>query len=399
MLPINPVLPALTPAPATAGITANGPAGALDTLLLQPAVGTPSVSAQPQPDAPAETSSDPAALLALLMDSLLVAPAPAPLPTAVMPALTASVVNGSTPGGVSMMAPPPASISPLAENAAGQTTILATPLANPNAQTMSPHLPLTPAVPPRAPTAQPLPRPIAMPLFTGAPSGTSAARPTPLTAAATTITIPAQPATASTDAPISTPVVPPLTLRHHPQALALSQQVGEALRVESSDASTLLMPSTLAQTTLRELQTIGAPTITLPALPEKQADALREALGERLQMQIDQRTQKATIRLDPPNMGKLDLSLHFEGGKLQVHIQASQPDVLRALQQTSHELRTSLSEQNHVPVNVQVSQQSGDQRPPSRHPQQPPATPTRVLQADERHDDSRRSDSSILKMV
>lgn len=395
MLPINPVLPALMPAPATAGITANGPAGALDTLLLQPAVGTPPVSAQPQPDAPAETSADPATLLALLMDSLLVTPAPAPLPTAAMPALTASVVNGSTPGGALMMTPPPVSISPLAENAAGQTTILATPLANPNAQTMSPHLPLTPAMPPRAPTAQPLPRPIAMSFLTSAPS----ARLTTPTAAATTINMPAQPATASTDAPISAPVAPPLTLRHHPQALALSQQIGEALRVESSDASTLLMPSTLAQTTLRELQTIGAPTITLPALPEKQADALREALGERLQMQIDQRTQKATIRLDPPNMGKLDLSLHFEGGKLQVHIQASQPDVLRALQQTSHELRTSLSEQNHVPVNVQVSQQSGDQRPPSRHPQQPPATPTRVLQADERHDDSRRSDSSILKMV
>lgn len=399
MLPINPVSPALAPAPATAGIKANGPVGALDTLLLQPAIGAPPVSAQPQPDAPAETSADPAALLALLMDGLLIAPAPAPLPTAATPLLTASVVNGGTPGGALMMASPPVSISTLAESAAGQTAMLATPLANPSVQTMSPRLPLTPAVPPRAPTAQPLPRPIGMPLFTGAPSGASAARPAPLTAAATTITIPAQPTTASTDALISTSVVPPLTLRHHPQALALSQQVGEALRVESSDASTLLMPSTLAQTTLRELQTISAPTITLPALPEKQAEALREALGERLQMQIDQRTQKATIRLDPPNMGKLDLSLHFEGGKLQVHIQASQPDVLRALQQTSHELRTSLSEQNHVPVNVQVSQQSGDQRPPSRHPQQPPATPTRVLQADERHDDSRRSDSSILKMV
>lgn len=395
MLPINPVLPALTPAPATAGITANGPAGALDTLLLQPAVGTPPVSAQPQPDAPAETSADPATLLALLMDSLLVTPAPAPLPTAAMPVLTASVVNGSTPGGVSMMAPPPASLSPLAESGVGQTTMLATPLANHNARTIPPRLPLAPAAQPLTPAAPSLPRPVGMSFLTSAPS----ARLTTPTAAATTITIPAQPATASTDAPISTPVVPPLTLRHHPQALALSQQVGEALRVESSDASTLLMPSTLAQTTLRELQTIGAPTITLPALPEKQADALREALGERLQMQIDQRTQKATIRLDPPNMGKLDLSLHFEGGKLQVHIQASQPDVLRALQQTSHELRTSLSEQNHVPVNVQVSQQSGDQRPPSRHPQQPPATPTRVLQADERHDDSRRSDSSILKMV
>ena len=392
MLPINLVLPALTPAPAPASITANGPAGVLDALLLQPAVGMPPVSTQP--DAPAETSADPAALLALLMDGLLVTPASAPLPTAAMPSLTASVVNGSTSGGTPMMSPPPASLSPLVESPVGPTTMLATPLAT--------HNGLTPATPHRVPAAQPLSHPIAMPLFTGAlPIGTAplAARPATVAAATATIPVPAQPATASPDSVMAAPVTPSLTLRHHTQALALSQQVGEALRVESSEASTLLTPSTLAQATLRELQSGDAPVIKLPGLPEQQAEALREALGERLQMQIDQRTQKATIRLDPPNMGKLDLSLHFEGGKLQVHIQASQPDVLRALQQTSHELRTSLSEQNHVPVNVQVSQQSGDQRQPSRHPQQPPATPTRVLQADERHDDARRSDSSILKVV
>ncbi|MBY4890022.1 flagellar hook-length control protein FliK [Pantoea sp. DY-15] len=111
--------------------------------------------------------------------------------------------------------------------------------------------------------------------------------------------------------------------------------------------------------------------LALPEAAHEKAAVLREALGDRLQMQVDQRTQKATIRLDPPNLGKLDIALHYEGGKLQVQIQAAQPDVYRALQQVSQELRGALSEQNQVAVNVQISQQQGEQRQaPRQQPEQ-----------------------------
>lgn len=102
--------------------------------------------------------------------------------------------------------------------------------------------------------------------------------------------------------------------------------------------------------------------LTLPEAEREKAHTLKAALGERLQLQIEQSTQKATIRLDPPHLGKVDVSIHYEGGKLQVHIQAAQPEVYRALQQVSHELRGTLSEHNSVAVNVQISQQQSDQK-------------------------------------
>lgn len=146
-----------------------------------------------------------------------------------------------------------------------------------------------------------------------------------------------------------------------------------------------------------EAEAKTVPTITLPAASEQKADVLQKALAERLEMQIDRRVQKATIRLDPPNLGKLDISIHFESGKLQVQIQAAQPEVTRLLQQISNEMRTSLSEQNNVQVNVQVSTQNGDSRQQHRHRDNPETA------IDNNHEEvttiPRGTDGTILTMV
>lgn len=89
---------------------------------------------------------------------------------------------------------------------------------------------------------------------------------------------------------------------------------------------------------------------------------LQRVLGERLQVQVKNQIQHATIRLDPPEMGKIDISLQIDSGRMQVQINASHAEVYRALQQTSNDLRQSLTEQNFVQVNVQVSSQSGGQQ-------------------------------------
>lgn len=112
--------------------------------------------------------------------------------------------------------------------------------------------------------------------------------------------------------------------------------------------------------------------LTLANNRQEWPQQLRMALGERLQVQADSRVQHATIRLDPPDMGKIDISIHFEGGKLQVNINANQGEVYRALQQSSAELRQTLIGQNSAEVNVQVSansQQQQQQRHPSHHGQ------------------------------
>jgi flagellar hook-length control protein FliK len=106
------------------------------------------------------------------------------------------------------------------------------------------------------------------------------------------------------------------------------------------------------------------PTTTLKMDPEpgRWGEQLQRALGERLQVQVKQQIQHATIRLDPPDMGKIDISMQVDNGRVQVQINASHAEVYRALQQTSNDLRQSLTEQHFVQVNVQVSSQSGGQQ-------------------------------------
>ncbi|HEN3608939.1 TPA: flagellar hook-length control protein FliK [Yersinia enterocolitica] len=111
--------------------------------------------------------------------------------------------------------------------------------------------------------------------------------------------------------------------------------------------------------------------LTLVANQKEWSQQLHTVLGDRLQMQVENKVQHATIRLDPPEMGKIDISVHMEGGKLQVHINANQADVYRALQQTSAELRQTLMGQNSGAVEVQISAHSQQQqRQQQNQPQQ-----------------------------
>ena len=193
----------------------------------------------------------------------------------------------------------------------------------------------------------------------------------------------------------------PKKLQMPADALRASQSVQQVLQADRElliTNNTLQYPAPALLNALlkgdAEAKTL--PAITLPAASEQKADVLQKALAERLEMQIDRRVQKATIRLDPPNLGKLDISIHFESGKLQVQIQAAQPEVTRLLQQISNDMRTSLSEQNNVQVNVQVSTQNGDSRQQHRHRDNPE---TAIDNNEEVTTLPRGTDGTILTMV
>ncbi|HEY3590034.1 MAG TPA: flagellar hook-length control protein FliK [Buttiauxella sp.] len=131
-------------------------------------------------------------------------------------------------------------------------------------------------------------------------------------------------------------------------------------------------------------------TVKLDGGEDRLAQQLHAVLGERLQVQVKNQIQHATIRLDPPDMGKIDISMQIENGRMQVHINASQGEVYRALQQVSNDLRQSLTEQNFVQVNVQVSSQSGQQQGGKEQPFSD--SQAAVLAAAEQENDSQRSD-------
>lgn len=114
---------------------------------------------------------------------------------------------------------------------------------------------------------------------------------------------------------------------------------------------------------------------TLPLMPQSDelGEKLNNLLKDRIHFQIDQQQQISTIRLDPPSLGKLDIAIQMEAGKLTVHIGASQPEVCRSLQQLSEQLRQQLTGQNFAQVEVHVSADGGrdqQQQQQQRHPHQ-----------------------------
>ncbi|WP_462380858.1 flagellar hook-length control protein FliK [Pseudomonas sp. Marseille-QA0892] len=95
--------------------------------------------------------------------------------------------------------------------------------------------------------------------------------------------------------------------------------------------------------------------IRLQTPETKWGEQMLHALREHVDMQLQQRVQNATIRLDPPELGSLEILLTHESGRLNVQVNAAQPEISRLLQQTSDRLRQELVNQNFVQVNVQVS--------------------------------------------
>ncbi|MCE0489853.1 flagellar hook-length control protein FliK [Pantoea sp. Mb-10] len=188
-----------------------------------------------------------------------------------------------------------------------------------------------------------------------------------------------------------------LATREHAQRVETRWRVMPMPRPQSSLPTVLPLPAaTGAAAPSADLQQTP---LALPEAEREKALTLKTALGERLHLQIAQSTQKATIRLDPPHLGKVEVSIHYEEGKLQVHIQAAQPEVYRALQQVSHELRGTLSEENSVTVNVQISQQQSEQRQNGQSQPRSAAPIAGHEPCDERAERQSQHDHSILTTV
>jgi flagellar hook-length control protein FliK len=102
--------------------------------------------------------------------------------------------------------------------------------------------------------------------------------------------------------------------------------------------------------------------LKLQAPETKWGEQMLHALRENVDLQIQQKIQSATIRLDPPELGSMEIMLSHESGRLNVHLSAANADVARLLQQTSDRLRHELVGQHFVQVNVQVGADGGGQQ-------------------------------------
>ncbi|MGK5040264.1 flagellar hook-length control protein FliK [Janthinobacterium sp. GB1R12] len=96
-------------------------------------------------------------------------------------------------------------------------------------------------------------------------------------------------------------------------------------------------------------------TIKLNGPAQQWQEPLREALGERLQTQIGRNSEHATIRLDPPMLGRIEISIRHTAGALQVNVTASNSEVLRQLQGIGDNMRSDLAQRQYTDVTVNIS--------------------------------------------
>ena len=117
----------------------------------------------------------------------------------------------------------------------------------------------------------------------------------------------------------------------------------------------------------------GAPladTVKLAGPPTAWRQSLQEALGERLNVQVGKNMEQAVIRLEPPQLGRIDIAIRHSAGTLEVNISATNGEVLRQLQTVSDSLRSDLSQRQFTDVAVTVTPAPKNGAAPFGDPQQ-----------------------------
>ncbi|MFA7098433.1 MAG: flagellar hook-length control protein FliK [Gammaproteobacteria bacterium] len=129
------------------------------------------------------------------------------------------------------------------------------------------------------------------------------------------------------------------------------------------------------------VETGSGGTVKLPAdTPAQWRQPLLDALGDRLQVQVGRRVEQATIRLDPPMLGTIEILVRHEAGSLQIQLIASNGEVLRQLHGLSDALRQDLIHRQYGDVAVLVSDSGRDgEGRPKRHGMPEPEQPGQAL--------------------
>ncbi|WP_162600569.1 MULTISPECIES: flagellar hook-length control protein FliK [unclassified Massilia] len=114
----------------------------------------------------------------------------------------------------------------------------------------------------------------------------------------------------------------------------------------------------------------AADTVKLAGPPTAWRQSLQEALGDRLHVQVGNNIEQAVIRLEPPQLGRIDIAIRHSAGTLEVNISASNGEVLRQLQTVSDNLRSDLSQRQFSEVAVTVTPAPKNGAVPFGDPQQ-----------------------------
>jgi flagellar hook-length control protein FliK len=125
-----------------------------------------------------------------------------------------------------------------------------------------------------------------------------------------------------------------------------------------SNSNTHLINSVLATSGTMPSATARADSMVAPLNVAPQNPAWPQAVGERVQWMVNQQLQKAEIRLDPPELGSLEVRVVIQKEHAQVTFAAPNAQVRDALEAAIPRLREMLGEQGLDLANVDIGQHS-----------------------------------------
>lgn len=160
--------------------------------------------------------------------------------------------------------------------------------------------------------------------------------------------------------------------------LQLNMPVNETITLSNSQISKEILPSapqdlaispthhTLHNTSHPSMASQAQGTewasIKVDTSAAKWGEQMMQVLHDRVTLQAQQNMQEAKIRLDPPELGKMNLIVRVEGDTLNVQINANAASTREALVQVSDRLRAELQNQNFINVNVNVGSDGSSQQ-------------------------------------
>lgn len=143
------------------------------------------------------------------------------------------------------------------------------------------------------------------------------------------------------------------------QANLVTTQLLQATNQITDSDTTHLITATANRTQAAVSQWGPLPVSTNAPLMQ-QAQEMLTPLREQLRFQIDQQIKQAELRLDPPSLGKVELSIRLDGDRLHIQMHAANPSVRDSLQMGLERLREELAMDHGGQIDLDIGQ--GDKR-------------------------------------